>query len=189
MPAVVASPYSKPHGVTNVVHDHTSVLATIEAKWNLPAMTYRDANATTVADFLDTSQAARCSSRRCWPPRRRGGGRVPLRHHRSDVARAACPAAEGDPAGRLIVRFLGRHRAGATAIEVELHTSSGQLSHVTVQLLHHGHVAVQHTVGRVGTHARAVVLRPRHRLPAGRYTLRIRQHGRTLVRRGVHLGN
>ncbi|HTA05475.1 MAG TPA: alkaline phosphatase family protein [Solirubrobacteraceae bacterium] len=53
VPGIVASPYSKPNAVTNVVHDHTSVLATIEAKWNLPAMTYRDANARTVADFLD----------------------------------------------------------------------------------------------------------------------------------------
>ncbi len=53
VPGIVASPYSKPNGVTNVVHDHTSVLATIEAKWNLPALTYRDANAKTVADFLD----------------------------------------------------------------------------------------------------------------------------------------
>ena len=33
------------HDVTNVVHDHTSVLATIEQQWNLPALTYRDANA------------------------------------------------------------------------------------------------------------------------------------------------
>jgi phospholipase C len=54
VPAVVVSPYSRPNAVTNVVHDHTSVLATIEAKWNLPALTYRDANAATVADFLDT---------------------------------------------------------------------------------------------------------------------------------------
>ena len=53
VPAIVASPYSKPGGVTNVVHDHTSVLATIEAKWNLPALTYRDANAATVMDFLN----------------------------------------------------------------------------------------------------------------------------------------
>jgi phospholipase C len=53
VPGIVASPYSKPNGVTNVVHDHTSVLATIEAKWNLPALTNRDANARTVADFLD----------------------------------------------------------------------------------------------------------------------------------------
>ncbi len=58
MPAVVVSPYSRPNAVTDVVHDHTSVLATIEAKWNLPALTYRDANAATVMDFLDTGRAA-----------------------------------------------------------------------------------------------------------------------------------
>jgi phospholipase C len=58
VPAVVVSPYSKPGGVTNVVHDHTSVLATIERKWNLPALTLRDANANDVMDFLDPTTAA-----------------------------------------------------------------------------------------------------------------------------------
>jgi phospholipase C len=58
VPGIVVSPYSKPNAVTNVVHDHTSALATIEAKWNLPALTYRDANASTVMDFLDLGQAA-----------------------------------------------------------------------------------------------------------------------------------
>jgi phospholipase C len=58
VPAVVVSPYSKPNATTNLVHDHTSVLATIEAKWNLPFLTYRDANAKTVADFLDVSHPA-----------------------------------------------------------------------------------------------------------------------------------
>ncbi len=58
VPGIVASPYSKPNGVTNVVHDHTSVLATIESKWNLPALTFRDANARTVEDFLDLGHAA-----------------------------------------------------------------------------------------------------------------------------------
>jgi phospholipase C len=58
VPAVIASPYSKPNAATNVVHDHTSVLATIEAKWNLPALTLRDANAKTVEDFLDLSSPA-----------------------------------------------------------------------------------------------------------------------------------
>jgi phospholipase C len=58
VPAVVLSPHSKPNAVTNVIHDHTSVLATIEAKWNLPALTYRDANAATVMDFLDVNHAA-----------------------------------------------------------------------------------------------------------------------------------
>jgi phospholipase C len=64
VPAIVASPYSKPGGVTGVVHDHTSILATIEQKWNLPALTNRDANAATVMDFLDTSQPPRLD-----PPR------------------------------------------------------------------------------------------------------------------------
>src|SRR5207244_5429882 len=58
VPAVVVSPYSKPNAVTNVVHDHTSFLATVEAKWNLPRLTYRDANAKTVMDFLNLEQAA-----------------------------------------------------------------------------------------------------------------------------------
>jgi phospholipase C len=39
-----------------VVHDHTSVLATIEQQWNLPALTFRDANAASLIDFLDTSK-------------------------------------------------------------------------------------------------------------------------------------
>jgi phospholipase C len=58
VPAIVVSPYSRPNAVTNVVHDHTSVLATIESKWNLPALTYRDANAKPVTDFLDLGRAA-----------------------------------------------------------------------------------------------------------------------------------
>ncbi|MGH9918713.1 MAG: alkaline phosphatase family protein [Nitrososphaerales archaeon] len=58
VPAIVVSPYSRPGGTTDVVHDHTSVLATIETKWNLPALTKRDANASTIMDFLDPSTAA-----------------------------------------------------------------------------------------------------------------------------------
>jgi phospholipase C len=58
VPAVVISPYSRPHEVTDVVHDHTSILATIEQQWNLPALTFRDANAASLIDFLDTSHMA-----------------------------------------------------------------------------------------------------------------------------------
>ncbi|MDX6664601.1 MAG: phospholipase, partial [Solirubrobacteraceae bacterium] len=53
VPAVVVSGHARKHAVTSVVHDHTSILATIQAKWNLPAMTRRDANAATLMDFLD----------------------------------------------------------------------------------------------------------------------------------------
>ncbi|HEX3690764.1 MAG TPA: alkaline phosphatase family protein [Solirubrobacteraceae bacterium] len=52
VPAIVVSPLAPIGGVTSVVHDHTSVLATIERKFNLPALTNRDANAETVLDFL-----------------------------------------------------------------------------------------------------------------------------------------
>jgi phospholipase C len=55
VPAIVASPYARPNSVSDVVHDHTSVLATIERKWNLPALTFRDANAATVPDLMDSA--------------------------------------------------------------------------------------------------------------------------------------
>ncbi len=58
VPAVVVSPYSRPGGVSNLICDHTSILATIENKWNLPALTNRDANAATITDFLDTGNPA-----------------------------------------------------------------------------------------------------------------------------------
>jgi phospholipase C len=63
VPAVVVSPYAPAGGVTSVIHDHTSVLATIEAKWNLPALSDRDANANTVMDFLDMNRAPRSGIR------------------------------------------------------------------------------------------------------------------------------
>jgi phospholipase C len=53
VPAVVVSPWSRPGHVTSVVHDHTSILAMVERKWNLPAMTRRDAAAADLSDFLN----------------------------------------------------------------------------------------------------------------------------------------
>ena len=49
----MVGPYVKRHYVSSVVHDHTSILAFLERKWNLQAMTYRDANANDLTDFLD----------------------------------------------------------------------------------------------------------------------------------------
>jgi phospholipase C len=56
VPAVVVSPWSRPHHVTSVAHDHTSILAMVERKWNLPAMTHRDAAAHDLTDFLDLNR-------------------------------------------------------------------------------------------------------------------------------------
>jgi phospholipase C len=53
VPATIISPYAKKDYVSHVVHDHTSVLSLIEHKWNLPAMTRRDAAADNLLDSLD----------------------------------------------------------------------------------------------------------------------------------------
>jgi phospholipase C len=53
VPAVIVSPYARPHYVSHHVHDHTSILKLIETKWNLPALTFRDANASNLLDSLD----------------------------------------------------------------------------------------------------------------------------------------
>jgi phospholipase C len=59
VPAMVVSPYANRSLVTSVVHDHTSIPAMLEAKWNLPAMTFRDANANDLTDFLDLAALRR----------------------------------------------------------------------------------------------------------------------------------
>ena len=55
VPAAVISPFSRPDYVSSAVYDHTSILAMVERKWNLPALTLRDANANDLTDFIDLS--------------------------------------------------------------------------------------------------------------------------------------
>jgi phospholipase C len=45
VPAVVVSPYARPHYVSHRTYDHTSILRFIETRFDLPALTARDANA------------------------------------------------------------------------------------------------------------------------------------------------
>ena len=39
--------------MSHTLYDHTSILKTVEEKWNLPALTRRDANANSLFDMLD----------------------------------------------------------------------------------------------------------------------------------------
>ena len=55
VPAVVISPYARKDCVVSDVFDHTSVLKLIEEKWNLPALTKRDAAARSPMAALDFS--------------------------------------------------------------------------------------------------------------------------------------
>jgi phospholipase C len=53
VPGLIVSPYARHNHVSHTVYDHTSVLALVQRKWNLPAMTYRDANANDLTDLID----------------------------------------------------------------------------------------------------------------------------------------
>jgi phospholipase C len=57
VPAVIVSPYARPDYVCSEVLDHTSVLKLVEQKWNLPALTARDAAANSPLDALDLTGA------------------------------------------------------------------------------------------------------------------------------------
>jgi phospholipase C len=58
VPCAVISPWARANYVSHNIFDHTSICALLEAKWNMPAMTYRDANAHNMLDMLDLSKPA-----------------------------------------------------------------------------------------------------------------------------------
>ncbi len=59
VPAGLVSPYARPDHVSSTVYDHTSVLRLVETKWNLPALTRRDAAANDLLDMVDFEAAPR----------------------------------------------------------------------------------------------------------------------------------
>jgi phospholipase C len=59
VPLVVVSPWVKRHYVSHVVHSHTSILRFLEAKFDLPALTKRDANSDAMLDLFDFDAAPR----------------------------------------------------------------------------------------------------------------------------------
>jgi phospholipase C len=53
VPLVAVSPYARKGYVSRIVQDHTSILRFIERKWNIGALTFRDANAHDMTDYFD----------------------------------------------------------------------------------------------------------------------------------------
>ncbi|MGH2888080.1 MAG: alkaline phosphatase family protein, partial [Solirubrobacteraceae bacterium] len=58
VPLIAVSPWARAGYVSSVVQDHTSLTAFIERKWNLPAMTFRDANAHPMTNYFDFRRPA-----------------------------------------------------------------------------------------------------------------------------------
>jgi phospholipase C len=53
VPAIVISPWARAHHVSHRVHEHASTLRLIEALFDLPALTARDANSDALLDMFD----------------------------------------------------------------------------------------------------------------------------------------
>jgi phospholipase C len=58
VPTLVVSPWARPGYVSRVVQDHTSITSFIRRKWNLPALSFRDANAHPMTDYFNFRHAA-----------------------------------------------------------------------------------------------------------------------------------
>jgi phospholipase C len=53
VPLTLVSPWARPRYVSRFIADHTSLLSFLEHKWNLPALSRRDANAWHLHDMFD----------------------------------------------------------------------------------------------------------------------------------------
>ena len=58
VPFIVVSPYAKKNYVSHHLYDHSSILRFIEAKFKMPALSARDANADALFDFFDSQNPA-----------------------------------------------------------------------------------------------------------------------------------
>ncbi|HEY8087479.1 MAG TPA: alkaline phosphatase family protein, partial [Polyangiaceae bacterium] len=58
VPMVVVSPFARRAFVSHTVYDHTSITRFIEAKFRLPALTARDANANPLMEMFDFANPA-----------------------------------------------------------------------------------------------------------------------------------
>ncbi len=168
VPSIVIGPYAKRNHVSHVLYDHTSILAFLEHKWNLPAMTKRDANANNLLDFLDLN--AMKARRPTFPelPKLVPSGDDPARRACSKSGPGKIPPKGFGPT-RLELRSA-RVAKQAQRIEVEVRSVGGKTPAVAVEL-HHGHrVLARDKLGLVGPSWHTAVLKTRHGLPpAGKY--------------------
>ncbi len=74
VPMIVVSPWARAHYVSRTLEDHTSITAFVERKWNLPAMTLRDANASPMTNYFDFRKPAFLASPRLAKPPALGPG-------------------------------------------------------------------------------------------------------------------
>jgi phospholipase C len=68
VPLIVVSPYSRPGYVSHQTFDLTSILRFVEARFDIPALTARDANATPITEMFDFSKPPQLLAPPAQPP-------------------------------------------------------------------------------------------------------------------------
>jgi phospholipase C len=183
VPSIVIGPYAKRNHVSHIVYDHTSILAFLERKWNLQAMTYRDANANDLTDFLDLP--ALSAGKPTFPemPKLLPAGNTAARLACSKTGPGKIPVPL--PPQKLELRSVRVNRR-LRGLAVELQTNRGTISGLEVDLYRGRRRVAHHSLASVAVTEHRVVLRVRGREPArGRYTLVVRQGRKALVRRAL----
>ena len=190
MPAVLVGPYVKRDYVSHVVYDHTSILAFLERKWNLPALTYRDANANDLIDFLDLNALAAGQPPFPELPALGGPGDTPAALACLSTGPGTIPPASvaplPAPAIRLEIKRVRVNRR-LRGLVVELETNRGSLSELVVELQHGKHRVASAPL-HVSTRPVRVVLRVHHKVPPpGRYEVVVRHRDRVVARRALRV--
>ena len=57
VPLIIVSPYARPGYISHTVYEFSSLLAFVEARWQLDALTDRDSSANDLFDSFDFEQA------------------------------------------------------------------------------------------------------------------------------------
>ncbi len=109
VPLMVVSPWAKPNYTSRVVQDHTSLTAFIERKWNLPAMTFRDANAHPMTDYFNFKHAAFAKPPKVAPGPPLGPGVTKCHAHGQNPPLPGKSANDQSKVGTLIERAMA-HR-------------------------------------------------------------------------------
>ena len=188
VPSLVVGPYAKRNHVSHVVYDHTSILAFLEHKWNLPAMTKRDANANNLLDFLDLK--AMKAKNPTFPelPTLRPAGDNARRLACSTSKRGAgtIPPRDAQPT-RLKFRSVHVNRKHG-GIEVEVTSVGGKTPAVGLELRHGGKLVTKHQLGLVGPHGKAALVKVHHkRPPPGIYQVVLTTDGREVSSERLHV--
>ena len=193
VPSVVVSPYAKRNYVSHVVFDHTSILAFLERKWNLPALTFRDANANDLTDFLDLAALAAGAPTFPELPALAASGENAATRACSVSGAGQIPPPPPQPPPRKLppirvqLRDLGvrKHLHG---LLLELRTSHGTLHGLEIELHHGRRVVASHRLERLAHAQRRVVLRVHGRAPGrGHYVIVVREKHRRLLHRSIRV--